>query len=274
MSKLLLSLILLFCVTTICFAQSTEEKGLCTEVYDQEKLVGLNRNKWKTGATLRVRFIGGTPSLHAKVKQIVGEWEKFSNIKFKFIPKGTAEIRVAFVNNGRTWSLIGNASQRFSIDPRTLRTYVNKHGPSMNFGWFDERTDEDEFRRTILHEFGHALGCVHEHQSPAGNIPWNKPAVYKYYMDMGWTKADVESNIFAKYSRGVSNSSYDKESIMHYAIPAYLLTDPAYAVGWNRELSKTDIAFIGQLYPVIPPPVTTGEPRDNPDTRGSNTGRN
>jgi hypothetical protein len=38
-------------------------------------------------------------------------------------------------------------------------------------------TPEEQFRRTVLHEFGHALGLVHEHATPAGGIKWNREQV-------------------------------------------------------------------------------------------------
>ena len=49
----------------------------------------------------------------------------------------------------------------------------------MNFGWLTLNTDEREFRRAVLHEFGHVLGLVHEYQNPNADIPWNKAAVIK-----------------------------------------------------------------------------------------------
>jgi len=40
----------------------------------------------------------------------------------------------------------------------------------MNLGFVD--------RPTVLHEFGHALGLIHEHQSPfKGGFEWNKDEV-------------------------------------------------------------------------------------------------
>ena len=47
----------------------------------------------------------------------------------------------------------------------------------MNYGWLTPDSDDDELRRVVLHEFGHALGLIHEHQNPEGGIEWNEPAV-------------------------------------------------------------------------------------------------
>ena len=50
----------------------------------------------------------------------------------------------------------------------------------MNLGFVD--------RSTVLHEFGHSLGLIHEHQSPfKGGFEWNKEEVrsthFNYYTD-------------------------------------------------------------------------------------------
>jgi hypothetical protein len=41
---------------------------------------------------------------------------------------------------------------------------------TMNLGFFD--------KATVLHEFGHAIGLIHEHQSPfKGGFEWDKDEV-------------------------------------------------------------------------------------------------
>ena len=48
----------------------------------------------------------------------------------------------------------------------------------MNLGFID--------RGTILHEFGHALGLIHEHQSPAsGGFEWDREEVLSPLLN-GW----------------------------------------------------------------------------------------
>ena len=121
----------------------------------------------------------------------------------------------------------------------------------MNFGWLKAQTADDEYARVVIHEFGHALGCIHEHQNPSANIPWDKEVVYKYYAGPpnNWDKEKTDHNLFRKYSQDISQfSEFDKDSIMLYAVPnEFTIGD--FEVGFNRELSETDQSFISRLYP-------------------------
>lgn len=228
---------------------------ICTEIKDYndsgEKITALKVQKWTPGQTLKVKFLGGDDFLQSKIKQYAVEWANHCSIKFEFVTTGAAQIRVSFVNGKGSWSIIGKASERYSINPSTGNAYISNSGTTMNFGWFNAYTSDDEFSRTVIHEFGHAIGLIHEHQAPTANISWNKPEVYRYYLaTQGWTKKEVDQNIFFKYSKSSTQySKYDKLSIMHYAIPASLLLDPTQAVGWNLYLSDIDKSFIPTIYP-------------------------
>ena len=106
------------------------------------------------------------------------------------------------------------------------------------------------FACVLLHEFGHALGAIHEHQHPEAGIPWNKEAVYRYYEEtQGWGKEEVHAQIFNKYGKtSLNTSAYDRKSIMHYPVPK-ALTLGGFQIGWNRVLSSKDKSFMRQLYP-------------------------
>lgn len=60
---------------------------------------------------------------------------------------------------GGSWSYIGTDAITIPVESFT-----------MNFGFMDQPT--------VMHEFGHALGLIHEHQSPfKGGFEWNKKEV-------------------------------------------------------------------------------------------------
>lgn len=112
-------------------------------------------------------------------------------------------------------------------------------------------TSTEQIRRPILHEFGHALGCIHEHQSPAANIKWNEQVVIRTYAQGGWDEPTVRENLFKKYSSGtITNSQFDRESIMLYPIDP-LFTLDGFSAEWNTELSENDKLFIQNAYSIV-----------------------
>ncbi|HKP51471.1 MAG TPA: H-type lectin domain-containing protein [Chloroflexia bacterium] len=221
-------------------AVSLQARGIASadELPPPEYLALPIAKMWATGRTLRVQLLGGSSFVQGKVRQYAVVWGSYANIQMQFVATGTAEIRVAF-NPGGSWSYVG-----------TDNLAIPASKPTMNFGWFNDSTPDDEFSRVVIHEFGHALGCIHEHQSPAANIPWDKPKVYDYYAKtQGWTAAQVDTNIFAVYDRTTTQYSvFDAQSIMLYSIPASLTTN-GYSTDWNRVLSATDKSFIVARYP-------------------------
>ncbi len=195
---------------------------------------------WENGRRLRVRFLDGVAEVQDKVAAIAKEWEAVANITFDFVSGGASEIRVSFAEQGFSWSAVG-----------TDALTVPSPKPTMNYGWLEPSTSEREYQRVVRHEFGHSLGMIHEHQNPAasGQIPWDKPKVYAYYAQQGWSHDDVDFNIFEVYAEDSTNhSAFDPTSIMEYAIPDSL-TIGSYAIGWNTALSQTDIDFMRRQYP-------------------------
>jgi len=194
----------------------------------------------ENGRVLRVNIINGTHKIKEKIQQYANVWTQYANLSFVFVPDADAEIRVRCDNSGQSWSRVGTDCL---ATPLSLQT--------MNLGWLTDTTSDDEFSRVITHEFGHAIGCIHEHQSPAGGIPWDRQAVYEYYMSsQGWSAEQVNINIFNLYSRTITQfSDFDLSSIMLYSVPALLTIDHSYSTPWNTDLSETDKAFISEIYP-------------------------
>lgn len=201
---------------------------------------------WETGRTLRVLFLDGETSVQTKVTELAKEWEQIANLKLEFVRSGASEIRISFREKGFSWSTLGTDALTV---PRTQAT--------MNYGWLEPNTSMREYQRVVRHEFGHALGMIHEHQNPDARtrIPWDKPKVYAYYAQQGWSKADVDHNIFAVHDEDATNfTSFDPTSIMQYAVPDSL-TVGSFAIGWNTALSQTDRDFMRAQYPQASPGI-------------------
>ena len=215
---------------------------VCIDVHPEEDARGavITSKKWKSGQTLRVRFLDGDPIVQQKIEVVAHQWSQYVNIQFAFGNTLDAEIRIS-CQPGGSWSYIG-----------TDALTIDKNRPTMNYGWLHLDTADEEYSRVVLHEFGHALGLIHEHQHPEAGIPWNRDAVYRSYMSPpnNWTKEGVDNNLFAQFSKDITQfSHFDTKSIMLYPIPKALTTN-GFEVGWNTHLSETDKAFMGEIYPL------------------------
>lgn len=222
--------------------------GLGVPARSPMRMALVTGRKWKNGRTLRVSFMGGDSYVRDKVKDFAVGWSEHANLIFEFGSDPDAEIRVAFTQGEGSWSWIG-----------TEGLVIPKNEATMNLGWLTRGTANDEYSRVVLHEFGHAIGCLHEHQNPAASIKWNRQAVYRYYMGPpnSWSKEDVDTNLFDTYARDKTQfTDFDAKSIMVYAIPPEHTTD-GYNVSTNSKLSQTDIQFISTAYAFAPEPPTT-----------------
>lgn len=201
-----------------------------------------NNFLWDNGKTLKIKILSGSKNLQDKVKKYASEWTKYANLKFEFVNTGDAQIRVYLGDEKGDY---GHVTMGLGI-----RGLMRK--PDEFTMHFDTTAfvSEANFRGTVLHEFGHALGLVHEHLSPISGIKWKKESVYgRMKATQGWSKEKTDAQLFKKYSISYTNGTkYDPKSIMHYPIPKWD-TEDGYSVDWNYELSDGDKALIAALYP-------------------------
>lgn len=164
----------------------------------------------------------------------------------------SCDIRITFDDNLGCYSLLGKES---------LDKNSTDYGESMNLGWLDapgmngsktngsgsfkffgeiikvgsgNHNNGNEIGATIIHEFGHAIGMIHEHQNPF-QVPFlyntNKKDSFNIYNVFGgppnrWGEKQINDNITNLEDPSEYNgSSFDKDSIMKYSFSKKLLVD-------------------------------------------------
>jgi hypothetical protein len=196
--------------------------------------------RWTDGSQLRVAFLNDPYGLKNQVLSIANQWHTRGHANVTFVESDAAQsnIRVTFTGAGY-WSLIGTQAD---IQPGRATLCLG----------FRSAPDSTKLRRVVLHEFGHALGLIHEHQQPLSTIHWDAQACYRYYEGPPncWTPQMVDSNVLRRNpeSSALAHTGFDENSIMEYPVDPNLTTDHK-AIGWNTDLSPLDRQFIATVYP-------------------------
>ncbi len=284
-------------VTALCWASSShatdENKGVMESLpehliylYTQEpkadgplgsesQLVVRDR-RWEPNRLLKVCTFGGNKSVVALIRKVASEWNTVSSVKLDFGPAqdgynclvsdaGFYQIRIGFSERGY-WSVLGKDSES-RLDPLV---------PSMNLEGFNRIYSEARFSATdimtkaapydkavIRHEFGHALGLLHEHQNPSlkcqDEIKWEGSGnVYDYFAGSPnfWSASQVQRNLgFIQntdpdYQAGLP----DTKSVMMYSLPKEIFKSGSSSkcyVSVNYEISAKDKEIITKIYPTV-----------------------
>jgi hypothetical protein len=226
--------------------------GLPRGVYSRTKLWPPDKR------VLRVCFMESPQQTRRRIARFANQWtEVRTRLSFDFGDRNDprlcdpedgsiTHIRVGFDEVGY-WSMVGQDSLHL----------VPQAEKSMNLEAFDnDPPDQVEFRRVVLHEFGHALGLQHEHQNPLSEcereFDWER--IYRYFEGPPnfWNKDLVDHNMRSIHEPGLMADEFDRRSIMLYTFPAeHFLkaeTSPCFAPS-NSRLSAGDRVIMERMYP-------------------------
>lgn len=240
--------------------------------------------RWEPGSVVTCAFAGGSTALRDKVAAAAQAWvQTGANITLSFKDQAdkyrewrhtdlsyVADIRIGFDQEGY-WSLVGAES----IDP----SVISAHEASMNFSGFVQNLPSD-YAATVMHEFGHALGFQHEHQSPNdgcdAQFRWDDDSGYQPTTDdygqyvpdpsgkrpgiytvlsgppNGWSRATVDHNLRQLVtSSAFIATAFDAKSIMKYFFEPWMFvtTECSCYSAQNVTLSDGDIAGMLAAYP-------------------------
>lgn len=212
----------------ICYTKSLE-------IQNMKYALSAKGKQWRVGEVIDICFLEGTKSQKEFVKKNAQEWLLYANLKFNWdVPKDKSDVRITFREGLGSWSYVGTDSLFIPSDKAT-----------MNFGWLD--------KGTILHEFGHMLGLLHEHQNPDGGIIWNKDVVLRELSGPpnNWSEEMINHNVLSYASKDSSNGTkFDPNSVMLYYFPGEWVASGR-GTRNNTQISEVDKKYIGLLYPFL-----------------------
>jgi serralysin len=224
-------------------SENSERFCICISDLKQgnTKAALLSETKWQSGDVIKIKFLEGDESLQQRVRETAEAWTgpDMADLKFEWVDEGDADIRIAFEQGNGSWSYLG-----------TVCRQIPDTEPTMNYGWLTPDSPDDEVNRVVKHEFGHALGLIHEHQNPKGGIEWNEPAVIADLSGPpnNWDEEQIRHNVLDHYAAdAVEATDVDGDSIMMYPIPKSWTLD-GFSADLNTDLSEQDVEFIRGAY--------------------------
>ena len=173
--------------------------------------------QWPQNMVLNVVFLDGNQEQHQLIQKIAPNWLNKTSLSFKFYsnlanaPKNT-HVRISFLL--QSGSRLGNHQD-----------YLSKDATMNLFDLSSGRLSKAGAKRLILHEFGHALGLIHEYRSPYW--PYGEEVLMQILRDcypkmerIGHNKQEAKTRCETINTpvdpKQAKKTAYDEFSVMNY----------------------------------------------------------
>ena len=180
----------------------------------------INANKLWPNGFVRFRFDAAiSASKRQNVLNAVDHYHRHTSITFIEVTAGSGGDEIVFRDNG--------ADCRSALGRRGGTQYVELNGAWCQFG-------------STVHEIGHALGLIHEHQRKDRDT----------YVTVPSTQVAADPVNWGAINSSYAFSDYDLQSIMHYGSDQGSITTKSggYITKNRTELSPLDIQGIQVMY--------------------------
>lgn len=175
---------------------------------------------WTPGQTVKIGFLDGTQQQQDATKAIITKYlMPIVGLNLVFVPSAearSADIRVTYNYSGGGLSCVGRGSKTCDLGG----------GSSLKIG-----TESSNSTYVILHEFGHAMGLSHEHQTTCNN-PLDVTGLGQWFQ----RNTQVDPNMC---------SPWDKDSVMNYNFTS----KNGIRVTPMQVYSPVDIEWLSKIYP-------------------------
>lgn len=238
---------------------------------DEPMRIAMTTSKyWGAGGVkLSVGFMEQTATALAnKIIAAANLWAKTANVTFVLSSLANAQVRISR-GPGGYFSYLG-----------TDILHIPASQETMNLERFSLNTPDSEYLRVVCHEFGHTLGCPHEHMRKdiVSRLDPAKTIAY-FEADQGWSATEIQQQVLTPLDeRSLMSTPVDVTSIMCYQLPGSITTDGQPIPG-GAQIDTSDAAFMATMYPLavapptppVPPPPPVNPPVQPPPTPPAGT---
>lgn len=209
---------------------------------------------------LTVKFLNGTANYRQFVETVAREWEKYADVRFRFVPDDQdAVVRIGFdyvKGMSSSWALTGTDH---------MQRYGNQDEATVHFAQWRRASDEAK-RSDVLRAFGQVLGLELEFRHPDFNPQWitddagniDEPAIREYWeyeLNELITWEELRKVVLEPLSNQTfmieKTKEYDPNSVMSwpfFEMIARNIPPIEFDEDYKTELSASDKEFIQQLY--------------------------